>query len=443
MLKLFPLVFLFIGSLIPITIGIHTSHQEVTIGMSSSNQNLAKVPKGQEAHSEPDWGFFAHRRINRMAVFTLPPEMMVFYKKHIEYITDHAVDPDKRRYATKHEAVRHYIDIDQWGTLPFDNLPRTWTDVLLKYAKLYVVTSRGDTLNVIDNESIDQKKDFLLLDQRFLRRLDKDRKMPPVAYDDYRRFFSSQILPQYYEDEWMVDLDSLNALLQVPVKVQSAFMEDKFSEHGILPYHLEKMQRDLTHAFKHKNAERILRLSAEFGHYIGDAHVPLHTTTNYNGQLTNQVGIHGFWESRIPELFADEQFDYFVGKADYIEKPRDYYWNIVLTSHALVDSVLLIEKSLSRTFSEDQIYCYDDRGEATIRTYCKAYANAFNKRMDGMVESRMRASIEAIGEAWYTAWVDAGQPNLRNISSDEALSAEDEALQDAFRSGKIKGREHN
>ena len=44
------------------------------------------------------WGFFGHKRINRMAVFTLPPEMVTFYKQHIDYLTEHAVDPDKRRY---------------------------------------------------------------------------------------------------------------------------------------------------------------------------------------------------------------------------------------------------------------------------------------------------------------------------------------------------------
>jgi hypothetical protein len=43
------------------------------------------------------------------------------------------------------------------------------------------------------------------------------------------------------------------------------------------------------------------------GHYIGDAHVPLHTTSNYNGQKTNQHGIHGLWESRIPEQLFDER----------------------------------------------------------------------------------------------------------------------------------------
>ena len=50
--------------------------------------------------------------------------MTVFYRKHIEYVTEHAVDPDKRRYAIKGEDIKHYIDIDHWGKPPFDNVPR-------------------------------------------------------------------------------------------------------------------------------------------------------------------------------------------------------------------------------------------------------------------------------------------------------------------------------
>ena len=45
------------------------------------------------------WGFYGHKRINRMACFTLPPELFPFFKKHIDFVSDHAVDPDRRRYA--------------------------------------------------------------------------------------------------------------------------------------------------------------------------------------------------------------------------------------------------------------------------------------------------------------------------------------------------------
>ncbi|HXR80067.1 MAG TPA: hypothetical protein VN763_04070, partial [Saprospiraceae bacterium] len=79
---------------------------------------------------KPDWGFFGHTLINRLAVYTLPDDMIGWYKPNIDYLAEHAVDPDKRRYANRFEAVRHYIDLDQWGTFPFDHMPRYWDKAL-------------------------------------------------------------------------------------------------------------------------------------------------------------------------------------------------------------------------------------------------------------------------------------------------------------------------
>lgn len=367
---------------------------------------------------EEVWGFWGHRRINRLAVFTLPPEMIGFYKKHIEYITEHAVDPDKRRYATKHEGPRHFIDIDHWGTYPFAEVPRNWDEALIKYTSLHAVSGGGDTIEV---------------------QVDKG--------PEYQAFFRRQILPQYYEDEWIIDCDSLSQLSGRLLDCQSAFAVDHFSEYGIVPYHLLSMKYRLTNAFRASDEAAILRLSAEFGHYIGDAHVPLHTTENYNGQLTDQVGIHAFWESRIPELFADAEYDYFVGPAEYVPEPKPYFWGVVLDSHALLDSVLLIEKDLSRIFPEDQQYCYEERLGRTIRTQCKEYAAAYQQRMSGMVEDRFRAAIHSIGSVWFTCWVDAGQPNLDRLNDQpEVIVGQEEKLMkelnQAFQSGEIKGREH-
>lgn len=384
--------------------------------------------------SAPKWGFFGHRRINRMAVFTLPPEMVVFYKKHIEYITEHAVDPDKRRYATKYEAPRHYIDIDRWDVYPFTKVPRDWHDALMKYTEIYVVNPDQDTVQLFGNEVVEAEGEFI-----------RSRSGAMVEQRAYRNFFYDNVIKKYYDEEWQIPCDSLSALLGYDVPCLTAFSVDHFSEHGILPYHLLKMQRDLTEAFRQKNSPRILRLSAEMGHYIADAHVPLHTTENYNGQLTDQVGIHAFWESRLPELYADAQYDFFVGKAEYIEKPKDYFWKIVLDSHALLDSVLMIEKDLSRTFPPDKQYCYEERLGRTIRTQCAEYAAAYHARMNGMVEQRMRDAILSVASSWYTAWVDAGQPDLKFLNAKDvapALDAEDAEIESAFQKGNSKGREH-
>lgn len=371
--------------------------------------------------SSERWGFFGHRRINRVAVFTLPPEMLPYYKKHIEYITEHAVDPDKRRYATKHEAVRHFIDLDKWGHYPFGNVPRDWTEALCAFTDIYLVSPDGDSTLLPKPDSA---------------------RLPA-----YKQLFYRHILPQYYEENWSIPCDSLSQDLHSPKGAcQTIAAFDRFSEHGILPYHLLHMQKKLTDAFRQGNHAAILRLSAEIGHYIGDAAVPLHTTENYNGQLTNQQGIHAFWESRLPELFADASYDYLVGPAVYIRNPGEFYWNLVLESHLLLDSVLSVEKQLSSTYPADQQFCYEERLETLIKTQCTPYAAAYHQRLDGQVERRMRAAIRATGSAWFTAWVDAGQPDLARLK-DGVLSAaeqkERERMEAAFLRGKQQGRAHD
>jgi len=383
----------------------------------------SKSPLPVDPEKTDAWGFFAHKRINRLAVLTLPPQMMVFFKPNIDYITDHAVDPDMRRYATRFEAPRHYIDLDNYGP-PFDALPRTWLEAMIKYTDLWVVSPAGDTVLLYG----------------------KTLPVPDPQMKAYKNFFARQVLPHYYDNTENVEADSLAAFVQargLNFQPSAAFFKDHLSEHGIVPWHLQKMQRDLTEAFRRRDAKRILRLAADFGHYIGDAHVPLHTCSNYNGQKTGQHGIHGFWESRIPELFADETYDYLVGKPSYLENTSDFFWNTVFESNSMVDSVLDIERAMRLSFPEDRQMCPDMRLGVMVLAPCRDFADAYQKALSNMVERRMRATIHAVGSAWYTAWVDAGQPDLSNMEAplQTEVDLEDEAaLKKAFQAGKIQGR---
>lgn len=379
----------------------------------------------------PAWGFFGHRKINRQAVFTLPPEMMVFFKENIEYLTAHAIDADKRRYASKYEAVRHYIDLDVHGEMPFDHLPKNWSDALIQFSPFYFVDGVGDT-----TELFLKNADIPLVDSlgqmRLHPRMTND-SLKQINYKDFRRFFNGQFLPDFYEDHWSAPCDSLAQVLNLPadsLSCKELFAIDHLSEHGILPWHLQRMLRRLSKAFEEKDAVRIRRFAADIGHYIGDAHVPLHTTENYNGQLTGQTGIHAFWESRLPELFADDRYDFWVGKAEFIENPSDYFWNIVFESHVLVDSVLAIELDLRKRFPSDQQMCHETRNGRLVRTQCSEYAAAYHQRMGNMVEQRMKDAIHAVGSAWYTAWIMGGQPDLSGLS--------DQVVVDSLAIGEVK-----
>lgn len=300
------------------------------------------------------WGFFAHQKINRLAVFTLPQQMIRFYKNNIKFITEHAVDPDKRRYADPAEAPRHYLDADHYGASPFDSIPQRWDDALKK------------------------------------------------------------------------------------------FPADTLTEHGILPWQIQRSYFGLSKAFREKDSVRILRYSADIGHYIADAHVPLHTSQNHNGQLTNQVGIHAFWESRLPELFHGD-YDFFAGKAAYIEDPLKEAWKIIRNTYSYKDSVLLIEARLNKSFPSDKKYAYENVRGKISRQYSEAYSKKYHELLNGMVERQMRASILAVGSFWYSAWIDAGQPDLRKMNKGKLTEtiAEKDSLQKAeqlYIQGKSIGR---
>jgi hypothetical protein len=81
------------------------------------------------------WGFFGHERINRLAIFTLPSDMIGFYKKNVREIEELSVNPDKRRYAVPDEAPRHYIDLDDYGDSALQHLPKYWSQAVSKFGE--------------------------------------------------------------------------------------------------------------------------------------------------------------------------------------------------------------------------------------------------------------------------------------------------------------------
>jgi hypothetical protein len=269
------------------------------------------------------WGFFGHEHVNRLAVFTLPQEMILFYKRNIREIEELSVNPDKRRYAVADEAPRHYIDMDDYGDSAAFILPKYWGDAVQKFG------------------------------------------------------------------------------------------EDSLQAHGIVPWHINRMYFRLRDAFMTDDPDAIIRMSSELGHYIADANVPLHTTSNYNGQKTDQHGIHGLWESRLPELFSGD-YDLLSGQAQYIDDVQAAAWNAVFTAHRCVDSVFEFERTASDHHA-DHKYSFEAKSRQTIKVYSVEFSDTYHKMLQGMVERQMRASIKMIGSLWYTAWVDAGQPDLRKL----------------------------
>lgn len=196
---------------------------------------------------------------------------------------------------------------------------------------------------------------------------------------------------------------------------EKKYSKDTLKKHGILPWQIYRVQGMLTKAMQQKDALKIIHLASDLGHYVGDAHVPLHTTKNYDGQLTNQKGIHALWETRLPEMFSSN-YDLFVGKAAYVSDVQNLAWEAVFTSNKAVDSVLGLEASITSQIPSDEKYAFEDRNNVIVRVYSESFSQKYSQELSGQVERRMANAIKMVADLWYTAWVDAGQPDLSKLS---------------------------
>ena len=101
-----------------------------------------------------------------------------------------------------------------------------------------------------------------------------------------------------------IDLEAYgkNSANEMPTNWKEAvkkYSRDTLLKYGYVPYHVLQMKEKLTEAFRSQNKDSILFYAADIGHYIADANVPLHTTINYDGQLTDQKGLHSLCASII------------------------------------------------------------------------------------------------------------------------------------------------
>ena len=273
--------------------------------------------RGYSSELIKPWGFFAHKKINAMAIYTLPIEMITFYKRHQKEIEDLSVLPDQRRYIMDNEASRHYIDLDRYQ----------------------------------------------------------------IA--DIRYTIWAEIIKNMHQDSLV--------------------------KHGIVPWHIPILYQELKYAFVRRDTIKIIKLSAEMGHYIGDLHVPLHTTSNYDGQKTGQTGLHAFWESRIPELL-NEALEEWVGPATFVSNVPKSAWDWALESHTEVKILIDKEAKLNATFKQSKKYTFEKKGNVLQKNYSVEYSKKYHQVLDHQIENRFQSAYKHVGDIWYSAWIEAGQP---------------------------------
>lgn len=216
-------------------------------------------------------------------------------------------------------------------------------------------------------------------------------------------------------DRYSAEMDSLKAWF--PMGWEDAaghWSEETLLSHGIGPWNAVSTYQRLVYAFDACDEQRILRHAVDLAHYIGDLHVPLHTTSNYNGQFTQQHGIHALWETQIPEMYM-HHFN-LAPEADvkltWVSQVDEAIWNATFTSHSCLPAVFSAESSIRKDSSHIAVDAYIERGRSRQLMRSPEFVHAYHVELNGQVERQMASACALISSLWYSAWVDAGEPAL-------------------------------
>lgn len=209
-----------------------------------------------------------------------------------------------------------------------------------------------------------------------------------------------------------IDLDAFGDPDHYPRSIEEGVRKhgfDEFLRAGLLPWRVKDMVGRLEAAWKEKDAARIVELSAWIGHYAGDAHVPLHATANYDGQLTGQDGLHERWESQMLDRFAAEIEPAAIeqlGKAALVEDPFEATFAVSRDSLTHVEGVLKADKNAT---AKEPLLKPGRDGKLPKQRSEGYYKDLYASQKDVAV-SRAAKSATWAASLWLTAWTRAGKP---------------------------------
>jgi len=227
-----------------------------------------------------------------------------------------------------------------------------------------------------------------------------------------------------------IDLDHYsedNPFARVPRVYDEAvgkFSADTLKKYGTVPWVVIETKNKLAAAFSERDTVGIIKYSAELSHYTADAFVPLHTTVNYDGQLTGQTGLHALWESQLPERYLTAyKLNGEEGKV--LKDPLASIWGVIQGSYGFLTATYDLESKVSKGFTSQTKYTFSHRFGKTQRRYSDAFADAYEKEVGGQVAFRLKGASPMVASMWLTAWQEGGRPDLDKLIAPPKLSKDE------------------
>ncbi len=201
--------------------------------------------------------------------------------------------------------------------------------------------------------------------------------------EPYRHYIDIDIYPNYHSIPH--NLDSMNTM----------FGRSYVRSNGTLPWAIVLTFDSLTAQLRRGNTAKAESTMADLGHYIGDAHQPLHNTENYNGDNTGNHGIHSRYESSMVDRFQSSiviNWD----SVHYVTSPLDYAFEFIYHSNSLVDSVLMADD-----------YAKTATGWNGTGSVPPAYYDSLWFKTSRFTKDQFQRATIMLASYWYTAWVNA------------------------------------
>jgi hypothetical protein len=178
---------------------------------------------------------------------------------------------------------------------------------------------------------------------------------------------------------------------------------ERANKAGRLPWRAEEMYGRLVAAFREMGrpnrspyvADNARYISAVLSHYIEDAHVPFHAVQNYDGQQTNQRGIHSRFESELV-LRHLQTLKLAPVTILPVGNVREFVFSAIVESQSLVAQILRADR-----LATEGRTAYDD-----------GYYAAFASGALPVAEKRLSDAASATASVIVAAWAEAGKPAL-------------------------------
>jgi hypothetical protein len=162
---------------------------------------------------------------------------------------------------------------------------------------------------------------------------------------------------------------------------------------GELPWAVGLYSQKLTDAFRGRRWDEVRLDASALAYYVSEAHDPFNTTLNDDGRLSGQPQVNLRFDSKVFDRYSQFSFAS-PGEAVYIQDPTDHAFEMCLTAHSWLETVLLADR----------------RARQGLTGYTDEYYDRFYNQAGSVVVHQISDAAMDVGSYWMTAWINAGRP---------------------------------